>query len=152
METHENERRSRRHLKFRVVPGSFAICRLAAGSPIPDWALHGTFSSLTRTEEELSIVCESRKVPPEANHHAPWICLQLEGPFPFSETGILTSFIDPLAEVGVPIFAISTYDTDYVLIREDFADIALSALQSAGHQLIGYALPGVAKGPGKDAV
>ena len=66
-------------------------------------------------------------------HH--WICLKLEGPFLFSQTGVLLSFIEPLSSNGVPIFAISTYDTDYVLVQEEFAGMAIDALQHAGHEL-----------------
>jgi hypothetical protein len=109
---------------------------MPAESLIPAWGLKGPFTSITRTPEELSIVCPAENVPPELKPEVLWTCFQLEGPFPFTATGILASFIGPLAENGVPIFAISTYDTDYVLIREDFAGIALSALQLAGHQLI----------------
>jgi len=59
----------------------------------------------------------------------------LEGPFPFNLTGVLLSFIEPLSSRGIPIFAVSTYDTDYVLIQEEFAGVAFSALQEAGHEL-----------------
>ena len=65
-----------------------------------------------------------------------WICLKLEGPFPFSQTGVLLSFIEPLSRNGIPIFATSTYDTDYVLVQEDFADQALAMLRSAGHERV----------------
>ena len=63
------------------------------------------------------------------------MCLKLEGPFPFSVTGILLSFIQPLSDNAIPIFAVSTYDTDYVLIQEEFSEKALSILQQAGHGL-----------------
>ncbi len=65
-----------------------------------------------------------------------WICLKLEGPFPFSQTGVLLSFIEPLSRNGIPIFATSTYDTDYVLVQEDFANQALAMLRSAGHERV----------------
>ena len=122
-------------LKFRWIPGQFAVCRLSADAPIPTWATSGPFTSITRTADELSIVCSLENTPQEHRPEVPWICLKLEGPFDFQQVGILASFIAPLAERGVPIFAISTYDTDYVLVREDIADIALDALREAGHQL-----------------
>jgi hypothetical protein len=70
--------------------------------------------------------------------HSPhrWACLMLEGPFPFSQTGVLLSFIEPVSNNGIPIFAISTYDTDYVLIQEEFAGNAVSTLQQVGHELL----------------
>jgi hypothetical protein len=122
-------------LRFTWIHGQFAICKLPANSPIPDWATKGVFTSVTRTTDELSIVCPGDNLPPNVNSQSHWTCLKLEGPFAFSQVGILASFIDPLAANGVPIFAISTYDTDYVLIQEEYWGIAHAALQQAGHQL-----------------
>jgi len=124
------------HLKFRRIPGQFAVCRLPGDAPIPRWAAGGRFTSITRTAEELSIVCPFENVPKEHRPDARWQCFQLEGPFDFSQVGILASFIDPLAENGVPIFAVSTYDTDYVLVQEEYVRAALGALQGAGHELL----------------
>ena len=125
----------RPQLKFRLLPGPYAIVRLASNAPVPNWALKGDFTSVTRTLDELSIVCATENLPADVQlpHH--WICLKLEGPFPFSQTGVLLSFIEPLSSKGIPIFAISTYDTDYVLIQEEFVDASLNALQEAGHEL-----------------
>lgn len=122
-------------LKFRRLTAPYAIVRRAPGEPVPEWAAKGEFSSITRTEDELSIVCPASNLPHdlEVRHH--WMCLELEGPFPFSQTGVLLSFIEPLSSKGIPIFAISTYDTDYVLIQEDWAGAAINALERAGHLL-----------------
>jgi len=122
------------HLKFRWLPHSYAILRLQPDTVIPDWAT-GDFTSITRTPDELSLVCPAENVPPTLRPPQRWICLKLEGPFPLSQTGILLSFIEPLSNSGVPIFAIATYDTDYVLIQEEYAGMAISALQDAGHEL-----------------
>jgi uncharacterized protein len=108
--------------------------RLLPGSPTPAWAAGGEFGSITRTADELSIVCPAQNVPRDLDPGPSWICLKLEGPFPFSQTGILLSFIEPLSANGIPIFAISTYDTDYVLVQEEFLERAFVSLQSAGHQ------------------
>jgi uncharacterized protein len=126
----------RRHqLKFRWIPAAFAIVRLAPDSPIPAWALRGEFTSITRTADELSIVCPADALPADVLSPQRWICLKLEGPFPFSMTGVLLSFIEPLSKKGIPIFVISTYDTDYVLIQEEWAHSAITELQNAGHEL-----------------
>ena len=103
---------------------------------MPGWASRGMFSSISRTADELSIVCAAENVPSEAHSPHRWILLKLEGPFPFSQTGILLSFIEPLSENGIPIFTISTYDTDYVLIQEEWADAAIRALQQTGHERV----------------
>jgi hypothetical protein len=132
----ERTKPNRQCLKFRQIPGSYAIVRLAADAAVPDWATTGDFTSITRTADELSIVCPTENIPPDVNSPHRWMCLKLEGPFPFSLTGVLLSFIEPLSKSGVPIFAISTYDTDYVLIEEAFAAAAQQALTEAGHDLI----------------
>ncbi len=123
-------------LKFRCLTGSYAIVRLASDASVPEWATKGEFASITRTADELSVVCLADSLPRDvdAQHH--WVCLKLEGPFPFSQTGVLLSFIEPLSSKRIPIFAISTYDTDYVLIQEDFTDVALSTLLEAGHNMV----------------
>ena len=118
------------------MPGQFAICRLPAAVPVPDWALRGHFHSVTRTSDELSIVCLAENVPAGIKAEGPWICFKLAGPFPFSEVGVLASLINPLADRGIPILAIATFDTDYVLIKEEFLGASLEALRSAGHELI----------------
>jgi hypothetical protein len=123
-----------RKLKFSRLPGLFAICRLNPGAMIPDWAPHGTFFSVTSTADELSVVCEQAQVPPHVPHEGDWVCLKLEGPFPFSETGILTSFVQPLSERAIPLFAISTFDTDYILVKNGWLDRAVGALRDAGHE------------------
>lgn len=127
---------SGRALRFSRLPGKFTVCRLPPDAQLPDWASSGLFGSVTRTVDELSIVCALDSVPNEHGPKDPWVCLKLEGPFPLSEVGILASFIAPLAEKGVPIFTIATYDTDYVLIGEEHAAVALQALQDAGHELL----------------
>jgi hypothetical protein len=126
---------SRYRLKFRWLPGPYAIVRLAPDALFPEWATKGDFTSITRTADELSIVCPADNLPTDVNSQHPWICLKLEGPFPFSQTGVLLSFIEPLSDNGIPIFAVSTHDTDYVLIQEEFFGFAINTLQKAGHEL-----------------
>jgi uncharacterized protein len=127
--------KKRQELKFRRLPGLYAIVRLAADAAIPGWATKGDFTSITRSADELSVVCPTDNLPKDINSGPRWICLKLEGPFPFSQTGVLLSFIQPLSKNGVPIFAISTYDTDYVLVQEEFARVTLDTLREAGHEL-----------------
>jgi hypothetical protein len=124
----------RHKLKFRLLPGSYAVVRLAVDTPVGDWATKGGFTSITRTADEVSVVCPTDNLPAEMHSSHRWICMKLEGPFPFWQTGVLLSFIEPLSTKDVPVFAISTYDTDYVLIPEEFA-WAVDALRAAGHEL-----------------
>ena len=123
-------------LKFRQLPGTYAIVRLASDAAIPAWATKGEFTSITRTADELSIVCPAGHVPKDIPSGPHWTCLKLEGPFLFSQTGILLSFIQPLSGNGVPIFAVCTYDTDYILIQEEHMGGVVELLRQAGHELI----------------
>ncbi len=105
---------------------------------MPEWAAGGEFFCVMRTADELSIVCPETRI---ATAHegvlveGGWVALKLEGPFPFAMTGVLASFVQPLAEEGIPIFALSTFDTDYVLIKSENLEGALEALGVAGHEM-----------------
>jgi uncharacterized protein len=120
-------------LKFRRLPSTFAVCSLPPNAPVPPSIATASFTSISRTAEELSIVCPSDQAPEDAKCEAPWICFKLEGPFPFTLTGVLASFLDPLAARHIPIFAVSTFDTDYVLVKEEHAEMAVKTLVKAGH-------------------
>ena len=124
------------NLKFRQLPGVYRVVRLAADAGLPAWAASGEFTSITRGAEELSIVCSAENVPAEFGAGLSWVCLKLEGPFPFSQTGVLLSFIEPLSSNAIPIFAISTFDTDYVLIPREQIQRAQDLLNEAGHERV----------------
>jgi len=132
----QGRRLARHRLKFRKLPGLYGIVRLGPEAPVPKWATKGDFSAITRTADELSIVCPSSSLPDGVRSQHRWICLKLEGPFPFSQTAVLLSFIEPLSSNGVPIFAVSTHDTDYVFVRDDESKTALDELRKAGHTLL----------------
>lgn len=123
-------------MKFTTLRGSYAICKLHSAAVIPDWSATGAFSSITRTSNELSIICEEAHIPPDTKAERGYSCLRLEGPFDFQAVGILESFLAPLAQSGVPILAVSTYDTDWILIQKKHWTAALSVLVDAGHELL----------------
>lgn len=124
-------------LKLSLLPGRYSICRLAPTAAIPSWALKGPFSSLTRTGEELSLVCEERHVPAGIQAERARRLFRVNGPLAFSQTGVLASLVDPLAEAGVSVFAVSTFDTDYLLVSERDTQVAIAALEQAGHTIDG---------------
>ena len=132
----EPARRKRARLKYRWLPGQYAIVKLAPDAPVPDWATRGEFTSISRSPDELSIVCPADNLPSDVHSPHFWVCFKLEGPFAFSLTGILVSFIEPLSDNGVPIFAISTFDTDYVLVQEERMGGVTDRLREAGHELL----------------
>jgi len=123
-------------LKYRILPERLAVCQLGAGTRVPEWALGDGFFCVVGTEDEVSIVCEERQVVDGVRADKGWVGLKLEGPFPFTMTGVLTSFLLPLAEAGIPIFAVSTFNTDYVLIKRENLEQAVKALGEAGHEIV----------------
>jgi len=128
-----------RKLHLRIWNGRFAVCRLPPHEPVPTWvSTAGEFTSVSRTREELSIVCAEDAVPPGIQCANGWRILEVQGPLEFAQTGILAALATPLADAGVSIFAVSTYDTDYVLVEERQLDSALRALTAAGHTVEQY--------------
>ena len=122
-------------LRLIGLEGLFAVCRLPAGAPIPSWALSGSLVSVTRTPDELSIVCPQACVPPGIRSEPGWRCFQAPGPLDFALTGILARLTVALAAAGVPVFALSTFDTDYLLIRQADAARALAAWAASGIEM-----------------
>jgi uncharacterized protein len=118
-------------MTFTLLDGHFAIVRLHAEDAIPTW-VRGAFFSITRTSDELSIVCEEGNVPDVVADRG-WRCLKLAGPMPLDQTGVAAAFTRVLADAGVALFVVSTYDTDYVLVRDTAIDDATSALRAAGY-------------------
>lgn len=119
-----------------LLPERFAICRFAPDDPLPAWVFHAgaTTWSLTRTPRELSLVCPEDDLPPSVERaERGWRAFEVEGRVPFDETGVLAGLAAPLAAAGIPVFAISTYDTDLVLVRERDLERAVAALAASGH-------------------
>jgi len=120
-------------LTITVHPELYAICRLGASDGVPAWATGEQFVTTSRTKNELSIVCEDRRVPEEIHAERKRRLMQVEGTLAFSLTGILAAIAAPLAEAQVSIFAVSTYDTDYLLVSDEEMEKAVEALELAGH-------------------
>ena len=124
-------------LTLSLLPGIFMICRLNPEAEVPAWVSSGGFISITRTDDELSIVCAEAAVPEGVRVDRGWRSFKVEGPLDLSLTGVLASLAGPLAEVKINIFAISTYDTDYLLVKEDRLSRASEVLIRSGHRLRG---------------
>lgn len=116
-----------------LLPGSYAIAHLPPEAAVPDWARASELLSITRTYDELSIVC--RDIPDSIDCRRGWRCLRVRGPLDFSLTGVLASLAKPLADAGVPIFVVSTFNTDYILVPEVKLDQAAAALIGAGNAI-----------------
>jgi hypothetical protein len=120
-------------LTITVHPELYAICKLRASDELPAWAAGEEFVAISRTKRELSIVCDDSRVPEEMHAERKRRLMQVEGTLPFSLTGVLAAIAVPLADANVSIFAVSTFDTDYLLISDNDLQNAISALEAAGH-------------------
>src|SRR5262249_10821515 len=117
-------------LSLRLLEGTFAVCRLAPDSPWPEWA-RGDLVSITRTREELSVVCAEAVVPEDVRREGDWRCLQVVGPIDFAAVGVVTSLVTPLSEAGITVFVLSTFDTDFLMVKYEDLKRALLALTDA---------------------
>jgi uncharacterized protein len=126
--------RGRRH-RLMLFNEPMAICRLSAAESPPAWATESTWWSITRTADELSVVCPDKAVPRDVAASRGWCMLRFEGPLPLDQTGILASVTGPLATAHVSLFALATYDTDYVLVPLAQRGAAIAALEAAGHAI-----------------
>lgn len=124
---------------FVVHPERLAICRLPADAAIPDWA-RGGFVTISRTAAELSIVCAQRHVPARVQQERDKVAFGIDGVVPMTTIGVLASLCGALAAVRVPVFVVSTYDTDYLLVGAANFAAATTALAGLGHRVQG-ALP-----------
>ena len=122
-----------RALQLTLLDAALSVCRLAASEPLPGWCLGHAFVSITRTPEELSVIAPTQAVPAGVQRADGWRALKVHGPFEFSESGVLSSLLAPLAERALPVLAVCTFDTDYLLIRESDLGAAIEAIQDAGH-------------------
>ncbi len=123
------------NLNLDLLDGAYAVVRLDPDESVPAWARGGALWSITQTPEELSILCASERVPPGFRTEGPFRALKVRGPLDMALTGVLTSIADPLANASLSIFALSTFDTDYVLVRESALEAAIRTLRLAGHQV-----------------
>ncbi len=127
---------SEKILTMKLLKERYGVCRLAKTELIPEWAQNSDFFSITRTSDELSIVCSQDDIPNDINCEKDWRILKIEGPLDFSLIGILASISTILAQKGISIFAISTYDTDYILVKNNDIDNAISALIKERYDVI----------------
>ncbi len=123
-------------LKISLLQLTVGVCRLAPTENIPSWARQGQLFSITNTGEELSILCEERFIPEGIICERDWRVLKIEGPLDFSLIGILSKISSHLTEAGISIFALSTYDTDYILVKNKDIDKAVETLRSKDYEII----------------
>ncbi|GFP75321.1 ACT domain-containing protein [Clostridium fungisolvens] len=130
--------RKEKILTMRLLRDKYGVCRLDKNEIIPSWAQNGEFFSITKTADELSIVCDEDNIPDNIKCEKDWNILKIEGPLDFSLIGILSSISSILADKGISIFAVSTYDTDYILIKNKDIDKAVKSLIEERYEILGY--------------
>ena len=121
-------------LHIDILPHSLAVCRLEPHAPLPAW-VRGAFTTVSRTDEELSIVCDADAVPPDVRADRGWRVVKVRGPIPFDVTGVAAALVAPLAEARISVFPIATFDTDYLLLKEESFEHAVGVLRAAGHDI-----------------
>jgi hypothetical protein len=122
-------------LTLSLLPGEYAVCKLEPEHDVPEWATRSAFWSVTKTQYELSIVCPEGHVPDDIKAERGWRILEVEGPLDFSMTGVLNCLTEPLAESKISVFVLSTYLTDYIMIREKDLESAIIVLRAQGHKI-----------------
>ncbi len=122
-------------LNLQLLDARLAVCRLDPHAAIPDWAWQGEIASVTRTRDELSVVCSASAVPAGIKAQLGWRAFRVVGTQDFALVGILASLTAPLAEAGISLFALATFDTDYLLVQEDDLPRAIAALRARGHHV-----------------
>jgi uncharacterized protein len=124
-----------RSFELSLLAETFTICHLAADAAVPEWATRGQFFSITRTDDELSIIAESDLVPERLRTEVSWRVMKVHGPFDFSEVGVLAALLQPLAAADVSVFAVSTFDTDYLLVQCSQLREAITGLRNASYTI-----------------
>src|SRR3989344_4882803 len=115
-------------LKLLVLPQKLAICRFETGAGIPSWIEDASWFSITKTDDEISIVCPGNYVPDGVRVEKDWRAFKVQGPLDFSLVGVLARLLAVLAEAGISVFTISTFDTDYILVKSEKLDQAVEVL------------------------
>ncbi len=124
---------SARSYELVVLPRNYGMCKFGAKALVPAWVDSGDFWSVSRTPDELAIVCEERLIPVGVHSEGGFSCLKVIGPLEFSTVGVISSLMSTLAASGISIFVISTFDTDYLFVRQTALPDAIDALRESGH-------------------
>lgn len=123
-------------IKLQILGGEYGVARLDSSDMMPAWADGSGFVSISRSDDELSVVCLQSRIPQDVEMDGGWSCLKFQGPFAFNETGVVLSVIEPLSTNGIGIFVVSTFDGDHLLVKSSDLAKARDLLVNAGHSLI----------------
>ena len=125
----------KRQLKLSLLEDFFGICVFESNASISEWAGTASFCSITRTEKKLTVVCPQNIIPADIEHERDWRCFRIDGSFDLNQIGVISSLAAPLAQAGISIFVVSSYDTDYILVKEEKVEQAIAVLSGDGHSI-----------------
>ena len=124
-----------RKLNLSLLERTYGICVFESNAPIPEWAAAASLCSITRTEKELTVVCPQNIIPADIRHDGDWRCFRIDGSFDLNQIGVISSLAAPLAKADISIFVVSSYDTDYILIKDEKVEKAIAVLSDNGHSV-----------------
>lgn len=125
-----------RKLQLSLLDEVYGICIFPNNAPVPEWAVTASLYSITRTKKELTIVCPQSVIPSDCEYDSNWRCFRIDGSFDLNQVGVISSLAAPLAQAGVSIFVVSSYDTDYFLVTGEKVEKAIAALSDNGHLIV----------------
>jgi hypothetical protein len=125
----------KRQLQLSLLDEMYGICVFPNNTPIPEWVVTASWFSITRTRKELTIVCQQSIIPSDCEYNSDWRLFRIDGSFDLNQVGVISSLAVPLAQAGISIFVVSSYDTDYFLIKERHLDNAIAVLTEYGHTI-----------------
>lgn len=129
------EKITQNSIGFVLIDEKFGICRLKANEKLPEWVISSSIFSITRTKEELSVICPVNVIPENIECEINWNCFKVKGPLDFDQIGILSKISNTLYENEISIFVMSTYDTDYIFVKQKNCKAAFYALETAGMKI-----------------
>ena len=123
-------------MKLKLLKPTYSICKLSPDNEVPSWALTSSTFFLSKTSDELSIICPATEIPSEVKVSNGWRCIRVDGDLEFDEIGVVTTVSSPIANKGISLFLVSTHDRDYVLIHKDDLDNAISEYEKKGFSIV----------------
>lgn len=123
-------------MNLRPLKGRYAVAQLAADAAVPDWFNGPGFAAMVRADDELTLVCEEQRVPPQVTAQRGWACFRSVGPFGFDEAGIVASLVSPISAAGIGVFVLCTFDGEHILCPADQFEAVQRILTEQGHRFV----------------
>ncbi len=136
MELVLNMQRMFEYMQLKLLSTPFAVLKLSPSEPIPTWATQSNHFFISKTSDELSIICPEQAVPSEVEASKAWRCFRVDGDLEFEQVGVVATVSKPIADAGISLFLVSTHDRDYVFVHVDSLEKAVETYKSIGFEII----------------